>query len=351
MDQHLPGQSDIAQHQILGDLDRERRRREAPRGQGFVDPGRKIRDHHRRREQIDRHRHLDPLGPPGTDVVQRQAEHEIGHRTGQAVPADQGQKFVRAEQAAVGVGPPQQRLQTHDLAGLQIELGLIDQGQFPLVDGAAQLTEQLHNLYAPRRPTAYPCRHRGAGTGHLLGVGPRLGGVSTFGGVHRQIGSAQQFLGGNARVARAHHGEPDARLHQQVVALHPDRLVEGLDDAVGDRLQRRDLGFDDDSELVTTQTGDGVPVAHAGHDALTGRPEQIIAGSVPQGVVDQLEIVEVDHEHPQRRPPGVVPTVGAPQAVGEQGAVGQPGQRIPQRLVGDGGEQPPVLGHDQVLAQ
>jgi hypothetical protein len=52
-----------------------------------------------------------------------------------------------------------------------------------------------------------------------------------------------------------------------------------------------------------------------------------------EGVVDVLETVEIDYEDRHRDPWPPAAGQGVLQPVGEQGSVGQPGQRIMQGLV------------------
>ena len=50
-------------------------------------------------------------------------------------------------------------------------------------------------------------------------------------------------------------------------------------------------------ELVATEAGDGVAGAARTAQLVGHVHEQPVATAVPEGVVDHLELVEVDHEH------------------------------------------------------
>ncbi len=65
--------------------------------------------------------------------------------------------------------------------------------------------------------------------------------------------------------------------------------------------------IDQDAELVAAEAGDDVAGAQVG--AQTGRnsAQQVVAGVVADAVVDQLEVVEVEEEHPDRRAGGGPP--------------------------------------------
>ena len=95
-------------------------------------------------------------------------------------------------------------------------------------------------------------------------------------------------------------------------------------------------GLHQHRELVAPEPGRGVPLADGVTQALTGDHEQLVAHLVPQAVVDVLEVVEVEVEHHDRlgrAHRALAQRVHQP--VPEQLAVGQPGQRVVERLVGE----------------
>ena len=114
----------------------------------------------------------------------------------------------------------------------------------------------------------------------------------------------------------------EGRLHPRV---HASRHLLGL--VVVLRL------LDQDCELVPAEAGDGVRGAHALVEALGHLAQEVVAGRVAQGVVDRLEVVEIDEQ--DRHPPAVTPSAsqGVAHAVLEQGAVWQLGQRVVEGLM------------------
>ena len=74
------------------------------------------------------------------------------------------------------------------------------------------------------------------------------------------------------------------------------------------------------------------PGPHRGAQPRRHLDEQLVAGGVAEGVVDDLEVVQVEEEAGQAAGAGAEP-LG--HVLGEQGAVGQPGQRVVVRLVGE----------------
>ena len=85
---------------------------------------------------------------------------------------------------------------------------------------------------------------------------------------------------------------------------------------------------ENDDELVAAEPHDRVGRPDAIDHAFGDGFQQLVARVVPQAVVDEFEIVEIDEQH--RHPTVVALRIqhGLRQAVVEQGAVGKPGQRV-----------------------
>ena len=115
------------------------------------------------------------------------------------------------------------------------------------------------------------------------------------------------------------------------MAGHGDRRGQDPLDAVGE-LQRARLvepGGDHD-ELVAAEPGDQVTVAARPGQPAGDGAEQLVAGAVPERVVDDLEAVEVQEQQ------GQLPALHEQvlELLGERGPVGQPGERVGQRHPG-----------------
>ena len=119
------------------------------------------------------------------------------------------------------------------------------------------------------------------------------------------------------------------------------RSVSGPDDAPRHLFGLIGAGhLADDDELVAAEPRDSVTGADRASDPVRDLAQQRIAGGVTPGVVDQLEVVEVDEHHSDR---AVALTLHTRQrlleTVSEKCAVGQAGQVIvhgaPTQLVLD----------------
>ena len=106
--------------------------------------------------------------------------------------------------------------------------------------------------------------------------------------------------------------------------------ADGFEHAFRDRL---DLGVAGDAgqqerELVSTDTGDCIALAHEGAELESKVSQQFVAGGVAERVVDQLEAVDVEEHHGEAL--GGAAGLGERhgQAVGEEGAVWEIGQSV-----------------------
>ena len=134
-------------------------------------------------------------------------------------------------------------------------------------------------------------------------------------------------------------GERDADRgrHDQLAAVEVERVLQRLLDALGDhgRLARVADVVEQDRELVAAEPGDGVAGPQGRLQPARDGDQQPVADVVAERVVDELEAVEVQEQH--RRAGGRAAALRAPdrlrQAVQEQHAVGQPGQRVVQGVV------------------
>ena len=122
----------------------------------------------------------------------------------------------------------------------------------------------------------------------------------TLGLVHRQIGIAENLLRGDAACQPI--GDPHAGAHAHVPAGDPEGTIERVDQALGDALSivRIDTA-DENGELVATEPGGKVDRADRGRDPTGDRDQELVAGLVPEHVVDDLEVVEVEEQDGNRR--------------------------------------------------
>ena len=107
---------------------------------------------------------------------------------------------------------------------------------------------------------------------------------------------------GGVDVARPRLGDADGERHHGAVG------PVGRPGQVGE-LERERLRFDEagvgaqHAELVAAESGDEVAHPDPPGQQRRRRPEHAVAGGMAEGVVDDLEVVEVAHDHRHRAAP------------------------------------------------
>ena len=209
--------------------------------------------------------------------------------------------------------PAQQGLDRADALGLEIELRLIFERELAAGDGAGEIALealQLVEIVLDRGAEALAAAARG--------LGP----------VHREIGVLQQGL--RALAVGREQRDPEARARLPDPGREPEGTIELARDLVGDQGRRLGVGQvrEDQRELVAADPGHGVALAQGRAHPLADLLEHVVADPVAEGVVDLLELVEVDQD--DREQAAVAPAARhrLAQAVLEQEPVGQAGQRV-----------------------
>ena len=149
-----------------------------------------------------------------------------------------------------------------------------------------------------------------------------------------------QVLGARLVVGEQHHADAAGTAHFVAVQRHWRR--QGAQHFLGDGLGLlgrppwlRAQALEHHHELVAAQACHGVVLAHRGHQAPPHFLQQQVALLVPQAVVDQLEVVQVDEHQRALALRALATAQRLLQAVEQQAAVGQAGQRVVVRQVTD----------------
>src|SRR3954469_19712271 len=255
---------------------------------------------------------------PGGDLGGRLLEHPAAERRDEAGLLGQADELGRADDAVAGTVPADERLDADQALVGDVEDRLVVDAELLALDGAAQVAL---GAQPDERVVA-----------HLLVEELVAPASALLRLVHRGVGLAQHRLG--ALRPRGDR-DPDARRHEDLAAgLERDRPLPRVGDAPrdGDRLALgRDLAADD--ELVAAEARDGVRAADHLLEAGAEGDEQVIAGLVAERVVDRLELVDAEKEDGRERPGALRASEGVLDAVVEERAVRQAGERVVQRLV------------------
>ena len=228
----------------------------------------------------------------------------------------------RRDQPALGMAPAQQRLDAGDGLVLEPDERLVMKLELLALERPLQVGAQLEAGH-------HPVVHGGleqAVAALALGLGD----------VHRGVGVADQLVGVGG-VPRLDDRDAEAGADDQVVVVELERAAERVEDPLGglDRRLRVVDVLEQDRELVAAEAGGGVGGADARGDALGHLEQDPVAGGVAEAVVDGLEVVEVDEQHGHPDAVAQRPRDRVADALVEQRAVGEVGDRIVERLVGE----------------
>src|SRR6185437_8731519 len=120
--------------------------------------------------------------------------------------------------------------------------------------------------------------------------------AARLGGIHGKVGVLDELVMIGAVQRR--HGDADRGIGRKLMAEAliwlADRLVYPRDE--GGDLVGRTRGGLDHGELVAAKPRDQVAVPEAAPDAVRYRLQELVADVMPKGIVDTLELVDVDVE-------------------------------------------------------
>ena len=152
--------------------------------------------------------------------------------------------------------------------------------------------------------------------------------------VQCEVGVLQKLV--RLRAVARRERDADAGVDGKLVTVDHHRLANGVADAPGefdDVGGAHDRGLND-GELVAPKPGNDVARPHHGAQASGNDVEQFVAGRMTKGVVDILELVEIEIENRKVRA-GAKLVQHAFELLAEQHAIRQVRQRIVVRKVCD----------------
>ena len=232
----------------------------------------------------------------------------------------EGDEIIRRHDPALWMAPAHQRLDADQRSVLQGEERLVQNEQLRALDRTAQL-----GLEAARQSTDA-----------LGGVeGPIAVPACLLGLVHHSVGVADQVVGFGEGIGR--DDDPDAAGDREVPPIFHVGGTDPVNDAVADEtdvIVVAQIPAQHD-ELVAAEAGDGVGFPGQERQPAPDLGEHLVAGFVPERVVDLLEVVQVDVQDRKatRLPFKASKSLGKP--VHQGGPVREPGHRVVQDLVSE----------------
>ena len=226
------------------------------------------------------------------------------------------------------MAPAHQRLDARHPAGGEGDHRLELEEELVVLDGAAEVGGALE----PAQLAAMPRRRV-----DLVAIAARR-----LRRVHGEVGVAEQLVDG---AADAGDRAADAGAHEDLRAAGGEGHAEGAEDALGDPVQLLGAGaVEEHGELVAADVRHRVAGPDQATEPVGDADEQLVADAVTEGVVHRLEVVEVDDHDAER--PGLAAAAGdrVGEAVTQQRAVGELGERIVEGAVAQLALQGGLLG-------
>ena len=245
--------------------------------------------------QVEPDLQVDAVRPPDPVLTAHLLQHPVADRLDQPQLLGQRDEVGRRDQPSVGVGPPDQRLDTDHRAGRELDHRLVVQD--PL--------RPIHGLAQPRHVGELRLRIGGAPRGHHVTGGPGLLRLT-----HRRLGVVQQVRGVR-RVLRV-EADADAHAHVQLRAVHLERIAQHLVDPLRDGLGADQRGVElpgavtfqvgeQQQELIAALARHQIGLARRDAEPVRQLREEGVAVVVTKRVVHQREVVHV-HVHDGDRP-------------------------------------------------
>ena len=219
-------------------------------------------------------------------------------------------------QPAGGVSPPHEGLGTDDLSGVDVHDRLVEHEEFLRPNRSLQLGSQ-----------GEPVQHSSVQTGVVT---DQLTFPALLRRIKGQICAAQQPSQVQICFGAGSEDQTGAGAGQRLLALHGQRGAERGQHPMHEPRCFTRVGdvLDQDRELVPAEPGHCGASAQGAQGALQPAghgDEQFVAGGVAAGVVDVLEVVDVDHDDPDEGPSAAGPWPG-PARRGRGTVPGWPGR-------------------------
>src|SRR3954447_1518280 len=276
--QHVMRQLSVAQQRGLGDFDLEAMRWQSGNLQRVTDLAQHVALMELLRREI--HRDADAFRP-------FHAFHAGFAQNPAAEIHDQAHVFRnrddidRRNGAANRMIPAQQRFTRPYPSRLEIDERLIEQLEFLVGQRLAQV--QLQNT---------------AGfddLGHFVAEEAESAAAVRLGAIQRHVGVLQERIGADIRRG---HGDTDARADFDQVIADLIALAQVLDDPTrqAGRLFGRFNVLLEHDELITAETSYEIFRTQHGAQPVGDRAQELVAAGMTEGVVDLLELVEIDEQ-------------------------------------------------------
>src|SRR3954453_8610954 len=200
---------------------------------------------------------------------------------------DQRQEFTRTDHAMFRMAPADQRFQADDVVAFEIDLTLIPDLKLPFVEacGNGKLELPAAAIVALKRFV----EHRDRAGRLALGM------------VERDVGERRQVR--KLGISGTAHGKADAGTRHDLLVVKSDRLGNRIQQVARKSLRGllvADLGSNDD-EFIAAEPSYPILRFDRTTKALGNVHQELVARVMAKGVVDALEVVEIDEAECDQR--------------------------------------------------
>ena len=259
------------------------------------------------------------VGGPARELAAGLAQHPAPERDDQPALLGDGHERARQHDALAGVAPAHERLDGHDAALVEVDERLVVELELVALERVAQVVLEREALdHAAADVLVEELVARAA---------------QVLGALHRHVGVAHERLGAVAEPVG--DGDAEAGVDEDGLVAEHDRRGEAVEQPLGD-LDRPALpgqALAQDGELVAAQPRERVAGREQRGEPRGELGQQLVAALVAEPVVDELEAVDVEPEHRGGAAVARGERERVVDAVDEQRAVRQPGQRIVEGAV------------------
>ena len=269
--------------------------------------------------QVDGDRNFPTLIQPVTQLANGLAQHIATEQVDHAALFDEVDEEIGGQQSMNGVYPARQRLDAANLVVLQVDLGLVEKHELIFADGLVQLAAQGNLEFLVGVVAAGEKAHAAT---QALGL------------MQGDIRATQQFLERVAVIGQPRHARAGADAERPVVDL--GGLVTQIHGCLGESAGLAFVGFVEPyGEFIAAVAKQFRTSRQHPLQPFGDLYEQLIAHIGSGGVVDFLEVVQINDQQGRRRDIilGAAHIDEAFVAIQKQHAVTQAGQHIVSGLV------------------
>src|SRR5262249_29070474 len=223
---------------------------------------------------------------PAPQIGRHALDHCETERPANLRILERRQKFGGRSNPAILVHDPAERLEAQDFSGLDRDFRLIERNDPVALDRAANHAQHAELILG--------------GVQHSWIEDQRAIAADVLGAIEREVGGPENLAPACAMLGEAGYADAAIALDRMAAIFHP--LPQSAQHTARDQADPLVVGgvAQQDRELVAAEPCNQVSTACHAFDALGGRAQDQIPGFMAKGIVDELEIVEIEQQERDR---------------------------------------------------